>query len=83
MMMNEKKIMGETQIREFAISQVHNSSDDFLPENIGVVEDKERLIKLAEKILNSPNLLPSILTMKEVELILTERCFYIEELNIY
>ena len=78
-----EQVMGETQIREFAISQVHNAPDDFLPENIDMVEDKERLIELAGKILNSPNLSPNILTMKEVELILTERCFDIEELNIY
>ena len=77
--------MGEIQIREFAISQVYNSPDDFLPENINFLntDEKETLVNLANKILNSPNLIPNTLTMKEVKLILTERCFDIEELNIY
>ena len=77
------EIMGETQIREFAISQVHNCSDDFIAENICMVDEVNKLVEVAQRILNNPNLLPSSLTMKEVELILTERCFDIEELNIY
>ena len=80
-----EQVMGETQIREFAISQVFNSPDDFLPENINFLntDEKERLVELANKILNNPNLLPSELTMEEVGLILTERCFDTEEVEVY
>ena len=80
-----EQAMGEVQIREFAISQVYNSPDDFLPENINFLntDEKEKVVNLANKILNSPNLIPNTLTMEEVKLILTERCFDIEELNIY
>ena len=80
-----EEIMGEGQIREFALSQVQNCPDDFLEENINQVEDKDvkKLVKLADKILTSPNFVASSLTEKEVTLILTERCFDIEKLNIY
>ena len=76
-------VYGETQIREFAISQVFNCPDDFLKENITQVEDKDRLVKLAEEITNNKNFDTKDLTMKDVRLILTERCFDIEELDIY
>ena len=78
-------IMGEGQIREFAVSQVQNCSDDFLEENISQVADEDisKLIEVADKILNSENFMASELTYKEVELILTDRCYDIEKLNIY
>lgn len=80
-----EEIMGEGQIREFAISQVCNCPDDFLEENIYQVEgkDKEKLIEVANKILNTRNFMASDLTANEVSLILTERCFDVEKLNIY
>lgn len=80
-----EQIMGEGQIREFALSQVQNCSDDFLEENISQVEgnDMKKLIEVANKILNTRNFMPSDLTAKDVELILTERCFDVERLNIY
>ena len=78
-------IMGEGQIREFAISQVCNCPDDFLEENIFMVKgkDKEKLLEVANKILNTRNFFASDLTAKDVELILTERLFDVEKLNIY
>lgn len=80
-----QEIMGEGQIREFALSQVQDCSDDFLEENINQVEgkDKERLIELTHKILNTRNFMAYDLTAKEVGLILTERRFDVEKLNIY
>ena len=80
-----EEIMGEGQIREFALSQVQNCPDDFIEENICQVEgkDKTKLVELADKILNTRNFMPSDLTAKDVELILTERCFEVERLNIY
>ena len=80
-----EEIMGEGQIREFALSQVHNCPDDFLEENINQVEDKdkERLLDVVNRILNNRNFFAHDLTAKEVSLILTERCFDIEKLNIY
>ena len=78
-------VYGETQIREFALSQVWNCPDDFLEGNINQAEgeDKDRLVKLAEEINSNENFDVKNLTMKEVRLILTERCFDIEELNVY
>ena len=78
-------VYGETQIREFAVAQVWNCPDDFLEENIFQAEgeDKDRLVKLADEINSNENFDVKNLTMKEVKLILTERCFDIEELDIY
>ena len=78
-------VYGETQIREFAVSQIYNCPDDFLEENMFQTEgeDKDRLVKLAEEINSNENFDVNNLTMKEVRLILTERCFDIEELDIY
>lgn len=80
-----EQIMGEGQIREFALSQVWNCSDDFLEENINQVEgkDKEKLIEVVNRILNNRNFFAYDLTAKEVGLILTERCFDVEKLNVY
>ena len=80
-----EEIMGEGQIREFALSQVRNCSDDFLEENINQVEgkDKEKLLEVVNRILNSRNFFAHYLTIKEASLILTERCYDIEKLNIY
>ena len=79
-----QEIMGEGQIREFALSQVRNCPDDFLAENINQVEDKdkERLLDVVNRI-NGRNFFAYDLTAREVGLILTERCFDVEKLNIY
>lgn len=78
-------IMGERQIKEFALSQVQNCPDDFLEENISQVEgkDKEKLLEVTDRILNSRNFFANDLTAKEVGLILTERCYDVEKLNVY
>ena len=78
-------VYGETQIREFAVSQVWNCPDDFIKENIFQTEEKDvdRLVKLAERISSNENFDVKDLTMKDVRLILNERCFDIEELDIY
>ena len=80
-----EQIMGEEQIREFALSQVQDYPDYFTKENISQVEgnNKVKLMELANKILNTRNFMPHNLTAKDVELILTERCFDVERLNIY
>ena len=81
---NWEAIMGEGQLREFALSQVHNCPDDFLEENINQVEgkDKEKLLEVVNRI-QGRNFFAYDLTAKEVGLILTERCFDIEKLNVY
>ena len=79
-----EEIMGEEQIREFAISQVFNSPDDFLKENVEFfTDDKEtqdRIVKLANKITDEDY---TDLTIEEITLILNNRCFEVEKLNIY
>ena len=78
-------IMGEGQIREFALSQVQNCPDDFLEENIFIVKgkDKDKLLEVTSRILNNRNFFANNLMGREVELILTERCFEVEKLNVY
>ena len=79
-----EEIMGEGQIREFALSQVQNYPDDFIEENINQVDnkDKDKLLDVVRRI-EGRNFFAHDLTAKEVGLILTERCFDIEKLNVY
>ena len=77
-------IVGEVQLREFAVQQVQCSPDDYIEENIWQAkdEDKPMLLEVVQRIWDN-KVEPKDLTDKEVELILTERSYEIEELNIY
>ena len=79
-----ESIYGFGQLKEFAISQVYNSPDDFLKENIAYFTDNEetqdKIVKLANKITKENY---TDLTMEEITLILNNRCFDIDEITLY
>ena len=77
-------IYGFGQLKEFAISQVYNSPDDFLKENVAYFTDNEeiqdKIVKLANKITEEDY---TDLTMEEITLILNNRSFDIDEITLY
>lgn len=76
-----EEIMGDEQIREFAVNQVCDCPDDFLEDNIkGYYENEQGILDLADRILNKGY---TNLTLEEVNMIFNVRCFEYKELNIH
>ena len=77
-------ICGKKQLLEFAESQVYNASDDFIEENLDL-NDKEdrRIFKLANKILNSEPSELALTTVEQAKLLLNNRCYDVEEIEVY
>lgn len=77
-------IVGEKQLCEFAESQVYNAYDDFIDENLSDNdENKKTIIELVKKISESDIDTCVVETFEQAKMLLTVRCYDIEELNVY
>lgn len=77
-------IYGKKQLLQFAESQVYNASDDFIEENLNLNDKQDRrILKLANKILNSTLSENILTTVEQAKLILGHRYFEIEEIEVY
>lgn len=76
-----EQIVGQKQLKEFAVEQVQNASDDYLAENLDMTNpNMERIVKKAEEILTDKYCL---ITIEQAKQIIAVRNFEIEEIEVF
>ncbi len=81
-----EQIMGEGQLKEFVISQVWNCPDDYLKENLEYTLDStqiDKVLELSDMIQKCDDENYPTLSLDDIKLLLSARCFDLEEIEIY
>lgn len=81
-----EQIVGEGQLKEFVISQVWNCPDDYLKENLEYTLDStqvDKVLELTDMIQKCNNENYPELSLEDIKLLLSARCFDLEEIELY
>ena len=81
-----EQIVGEGQLKEFVISQVWNCPDDYLKENLEYTLDStqvDKVLELSDMIQKCNDENYPTLSLEDIKLLLSARCFDLEEIELY